>query len=295
MKETRPVFSIVIPTWNGLGLLKKNLPQVAAAAGKRVELVVVDNGSSDGSAAWIKKNFPEAVLIGLSRNYGFGPACNLGMEKANAELVVLLNNDVVPEKDFLKPVQKIFADKRVFAVSLNEPQFSWAAASFEEGFFHHFPGPRTSQTHVSLWGSGGSAVFRREYWRRLGGFDPLYHPFYWEDVDLGFRAWKRGWRVLWEPKAVVHHRHEGTVSRFSPRFVALIKQRNELLFTWKNITDSELTRKHLKALVRKLVAHPGYLKIVLAALVKLPSVLVRRRREKAAAVLSDQQIFTFFK
>ena len=287
-------FSIVIPTWNGLKMLKKNLPQVVAAAGEKVQLVIVDNGSDDGSVDWLKRSYPQAKLISLSCNYGFGPACNLGVEEADSELVVLLNNDVVPEAGFLKPIKIVFDDEKVFAVTFHEPQFSWAGGDFDGGFLNHYPGPKPKARHFSLWASGGSSVFRRIYWRELRGFDPLYHPFYWEDTDLGYRAWKRGWKIYWEPAAIVHHRHESTVSRFSSGYVSRIKQRNHLLFIWKNITDQVLFKRHLGALIKRIITHPGYLRVVLAALIKLPLVVRQRRREMVESIVSDWEVFDIF-
>ncbi|MBN1263834.1 MAG: glycosyltransferase family 2 protein [Candidatus Pacebacteria bacterium] len=290
-------FSIIIPTWNKKNLLKKNLPLVIAAGDKEeVELVVVDNGSIDGSVDFLKKISAETKslkinLLELPRNFGFAYAVNLGAEKARGEFLVLLNNDVVPEKGFLKPVGRVFLDPKVFALSLNEPQFSWAGGEFKNGFLAHKPGEKTKKIHHSLWASGGSGVFRKRIWQELGGFDLLYEPFYWEDVDLSYRAWKRGYRVLWEPEAVVHHLHEASVSRFPKKYVDLIKQRNELLFIWKNITSQKMFSEHKRFLVKRLRGKPGYFKVLLATLIKTPQVLVRRRQEKKAAKLTDEEVF----
>ncbi|MCJ7827965.1 glycosyltransferase family 2 protein [Patescibacteria group bacterium] len=290
-------FSIVITSWNGLSLLKKNLAQVLAAVDKDTELIVVDNGSTDGSVEWIEKNFSksEVRVVSLSRNFGFGPACNLGVDQTSSELVVLLNNDVIPERGFLDSVEESFAEKQVFAVSFHEPGSSWATGKFEKGFFTHSPGPKTKQKHLSLWASGGSAAFRRSYWRELNGFDPLFHPFYWEDTDLGFRAWKRGWTIWWEPRSVVHHRHESTISRLPVRFVTRIKERNELIFLWKNILELRSLGEHLAYLLKRVFSHPGYGLVVFLALLKLPQLVVRRYREEKRAVITSSQVLAKFK
>lgn len=292
------LFSLIIPNWNGKKLLEKNLPSVLTAAKEeRAEIIIIDNGSVDESLHYLQdlaSQNPSFQIIKLPKNYGFSYAVNLGIKKAQGKIVVLLNNDVAPKKDFLFPLKKHFANPQVFAVSLNEPQFSWARGEFKNGFFAHQPGPKTQKTHLSLWASGGSAAFNRKLWLKLGGFDRIYHPFYWEDVDLGYRAWKRGYQVLWEPRSIVHHHHESTVSRFSPKYIDLIKQRNELLFIWKNITSSQLTNEHKKALLKRIIKSPGYLKIFLAALAKLPQVLSRRRQEKKESQLTDEKIFKLF-
>jgi GT2 family glycosyltransferase len=291
-------FSLIIPTWNGRNLLEKNLPKVIAAIEvKKTEIVVIDNGSTDGSAAYLKTLLSSRTmnrLIALKKNFGFSYAVNLGVKKAKGEIVVLLNNDVVPEKNFLSPLKKLFSDPQVFAVSLHEPQFSWARGEFKDGFLFHEPGPKTKKTHPSLWASGGSAAFRKSTWQELGGLDDLYRPFYWEDLDLGYRALKRGYQILWEPGSVVHHRHEATVSRFPKKYVDLIKQRNELLFIWKNITSQKMFFEHKKYLVKRIMKNPGYLKIFLAALAKLNQVIARRQEEIIAAKLTDEEVFKKF-
>ncbi len=83
---------------------------------------------------------------------------------------------------------------------------------------------------------GGSSAFDRAKFLELGGFDSLFHPFYYEDTDLGFRAWKRGWKVLYEPRSIVHHEHRGTIGKkFSPDYIEKVVRGNSLLYCWKNI------------------------------------------------------------
>jgi GT2 family glycosyltransferase len=292
-------FSIIIPTWNGRLLLEKNLPRVLAAVrGQKAEIIIVDDGSTDQTAKFLKNLVFKDLMnqfIELNRNYGFSHACNLGVSKARGEIVVLLNNDVVPERNFLEPLKKDFKNPKIFAVSFHEPQFSWAQAFWQAGFVQHRPGPKTKKACFSFWASGGSAAFRKIIWLELGGFDYLFQPFYWEDVDLCYRAWKRGFQILWEPDSIVHHRHESTISQFSPRYVSLITQRNELLFVWKNIVSPGLFKEHQQALIKRIFKNPGYSRIFLAAMVKLPQVLPQRSQEKREARLKDEEIFELFK
>ncbi len=149
-------FSIIIPNWNGEKLLENNLPAVfRSGAG---QIIVVDNGSEDGSVSLLKNlqvQYPQLKIIFNQKNLGFARAVNQGVKRAENEIVVLLNNDVVPEKDFLKPLEEDFKDPRVFAVSLGEPQWSWAKGKWEKGFVEHESGPKTEITHVFFWASGG--------------------------------------------------------------------------------------------------------------------------------------------
>jgi hypothetical protein len=107
---------------------------------------------------------------------------------------------------------------------------------------------------------------------------------------------KRGWIVLWEPKSHVLHQHESSinVSNFKKTFMNNIKERNYLLWHWKNVTSPSLFRKHIIGLVTRTVLHPGYLKIILLALSKLPILIRMRHREKKETLVSDEDIFAKF-
>lgn len=285
-------FTIIIPNWNGKKLLEKNLPAVLAA--KPDEVIIVDDASSDDSVSFLKEKYPEIKIVQNKKNLGFAKSCNLGVEKAQGDIVVLLNNDVVPESDFLTKTEGDFDDPEVFAVSFNEPQWSWAKIYWKNGFFEHESGFKTDKTHFSGWASGGSSAFRKSTWNELGGFDDLYAPFYWEDIDLSYRAWKRGYKVLWEPKAVVHHKHEGTIGKhFNKDYIDFISSRNQLIFVWKNISDNKLLSQHLKVIIINLI-HIKSVKSLLAALFKLPKIISTKNREKKFQKISDQKIFEQF-
>lgn len=283
--------SVVIPNFNGAKLLGKNLPQVLTA--NPDEVVVVDDASADASAQ-VVQDFTGVKLIQNEKNLGFVKSVNRGVENAKGDVIVLLNNDVVPEKDFLKPVLPYFKNKKIFAVTLAEPQFSWARGEFKNGFIVHSPGPRVEKPHISFWASGGSAAFSRNKWEELDGMDELFHPFYWEDIDLSYRAAKRGWEIWWEPKAVVHHSHGKTIEKyFSAAYIEYISARNQLIFIWKNITDKKMFAGHKKALVAKL-ARGKMLRPFLGALAKFPKILEKRKKEKAESIISDEEIFKKF-
>lgn len=285
--------SVVIPNWKGRKLLEKNLPKVLAT--KPLGVIVVDDASPDDSNDFLRKKYPQVKIVKHKKNLGFAAACNSGVKAANGEIVALFNLDVIPERDALEKILPDFEEEKVFAVSFNEPDWSWARIWWEKGAVEHGPGPRTSKTHITAWASGGSAAFRKELWQALGGFDRLFHPFYWEDIDLSYRAWKAGFKVLWEPKAVVHHKHEEIIGKhFSKKYINFISERNRLLFTWKNITDPKMMFKHGVWLGRRLLTKPGYWKPFLAGLVKLPKLLPRRFKEFKEKELSDEKIFKLF-
>ena len=243
--------SVVIPNWNGRDLLEKYLPSVVAAlAGNSAnELIVVDNGSTDGSADFVRQRFPEARLLAFEQNLGFGGGSNAGMRAANNDIVVLLNSDMRVERDFLAPLLSGFTDSGVFAVScqirFTDPQKRREETGLTQGWWEegglrvrHRIDEEIRELYPCFYGGGGSCAFDRRKFLELGGFDHLLAPFYLEDTDLGYQAWKRGWKVLYQPRSVVYHEHRGTIGkRFTAEQIQAVLHKNFILFAWKNIHE----------------------------------------------------------
>jgi GT2 family glycosyltransferase len=283
--------SVVIPNWQGEKLLEKNLPKVMEIGAD--EVIIVENGSTDGSLELLLTKFPTVKTIINKKNEGFARGVNRGVMEARGDIIILLNTDVIPEKNILKFILPHFEDKDLFAISFNEGNWSWAKGFLRDGLIEHNSGEKTEKTHISFWASGGSAAFHRKKWNDLKGFNLIYEPFYWEDLDLGYRAQKRGWKVLWEPKAKVEHKHEVTVSKHAAaRRKDLIAQRNQILFFWCNISSPSLWGKHIFGMMGRLI-HPGYWKPFIWAILRLPQVLVFRAANKGE-IISDEQILKQF-
>ena len=257
---TNKKLSIIIPNFNGLKNLKKNLPAVLALKSKFIsEIIIVDDASTDGSVEFIRQltslkknsqlvnslinNKITIKLIKNKKNLGFGPAVNKGVRSASGEIVVLLNTDVLPEKNIFQHVLPYFKKKDTFAVGFLEKTkvngkielHGRGKGKLEKGFFLHQKYPDYQTSGFSLWASGGSSAFDRKKWLKLKGFDEIFAPFYWEDVDLGFRAWLKGYKVYFEPKAIVWHYHQkGSIKiHYSKDFIKTISWRNQFLFFWK--------------------------------------------------------------
>lgn len=288
--------SVVIPNFNGEDLLKKNLPYVISAmknlSNNIIEIIVVDDGSSDKSVKLLAEKFPDVRVIKHKINRGFSSSVNMGVRMSKGGLVVLLNTDVVPSENFLSPIFKHFEDEKLFAVSLHEKGFTYAKGSFEAGFIQIGMGEEVNKTHPSLYVSGGSGVFRRSLWMELGGMDEkLLSPFYWEDFDICYRAEKRGYKNIWEPKSIVEHHHESTISKLSKKYVQAVRERNQLLVIWKNIHSKSLIRNHVLGVARRLLRHPGYIRVVFMALRRLKIALRERKKEIKLSIVSDEAIF----
>ncbi len=287
--------SIVIPNWNGQEKLRKNLPEVLKVNGVD-EIIVVDDASSDNSVQIVETEFPKVKLVKRKENGGFATAVNTGFNSASGDLVFLLNSDAVPEKDCVEKVLTHFKKAQVFSVGFNAGG-TWSWAEFKDGFFWHKQSEKAAkEVHETLWASGGSSVFRKDVFKELGGMDELMNPFYEEDVDLGYRARKRGYINLWDPEAKVeHYKQKGVIAEnFTKEYVSKIAQRNQLIFIWKNIHDSQMINAHITALIKMLITHPKYWRIFLSALVKLPKVLEKRKIEKQKAKLTDKEILNQF-
>ena len=309
--------SIIISNWNGKNLLKENLPSVVRAikySGGDYEVIVVDDASSDGSQEFIKKNYPQIKLIELKENKGFGEANNIAILQSKNDIIVLLNNDMSVKKNYFSFITSHFDDENIFAIT---PQInmkdtsrkkiktltsSWA--EFRRGFWHDVDNVEVKDKedcYLSLTAPGGGTAFNKEKFVSLGGFDSLYYPFYYEDTDLSYRAWKRGWKIIYEPRAVVYHRCSQTITtHFGKRPASLVKKRNYYLFIWKNITDRPLILQHLLFLplflLNKLVSgRVTWIKAFFLALKQLKEALVRRRIVKKESVFSDRSILNLFR
>lgn len=291
--------SIIIPNYNGVELLEKYLPSVIKAkqnSKNRIrEIIVVDDASTDESVKLVKDKFPQVKLIKHRENRGFSSSVNTGARAAKGEILVLINSDVKVENDFLVAVISDFKNENVFAISFHEKGYGWATGKFEDGFIVHKSGKGTISVHETFWVNGGSGAFRRDYWMKLGGMDEkLLSPYYWEDVDLCYRALKRGYTLLWEPRSRVFHEHEKTMDKISKGKKSRIQERNQLLFIWKNITSWNLFKKHIVGLIARLSKRPGYARVVIMALLKLDTVRKARQKEKRQAQVSDEAVFSKF-
>lgn len=289
--------SIIIPNYNGYDLLSKNLPSVLSAyknkSNKIFEVIIVDDGSTDNSVDYINKFKNEGIkLIKHTKNRGFSSSVNTGVRSSKGDVVCLLNNDVAPKSDFLEVVLNEFDDKNVFAISLNENSYGPAKGYFDNGYIQIGTKKRVKGSSLSFYVSGGSGLFRKSIWQELSGLDEkLLSPFYWEDIDICYRASKRGYTNLWFSNAMVDHKHESTVSKLPKKIVNRIRERNQLLMLWKNIHSRSLMTKHINGILTRVLKNPGYIIIIFMALFKIGLVIKARQKEIKESYVSDEAVF----
>lgn len=256
--------SVVIPSYNGKKYLQDNLPFVIKMGVN--EIIIVDDSSTDGSAEFVSRIYPNIKLIRHKTNKRFPISVNDGFANATGDIVFLLNQDLKPDKDLVKNTLKHFENKNVFAVTFNENGRSWADGKWIGGMLEFTNGKLDNQLHDSLWPSGGSSAIRRDLWNKFGGFDPIFTPGYFEDLDLGLRAHKEGYKIIWDPKCQVDHLTEGTFPKtFSAKKLQYIKERNYLIAVWKNI-EPKLWPSHIMSLLKRIISGPGYIIPVLWAI-----------------------------
>ena len=299
--------SVVIPNYNGRDLLEKNLPTITKIFFQE-EIIVVDDASNDESATFLKDNFPLTNLIQLKHNGGFANAVNVGIKNSPADIVVLINTDVRLDSDIRSSIVKSFEkESGLFAISFRERSHEngkvvirgRGTIRFKRGLIAHKKAE--SANGASFWASGGSAAFDRKKLVTLGLFDQIYNPFYWEDVDLGWRAWKAGYKIIFDSTIQVDHYHkEGSIKKSASDFrIKRITFRNQLIFFWKNINDIQLWIIHLMWLpILILFAIKGRNFAMIAgfvsAFIKIPQIFMRRISNITESKLTDRGVLKQF-
>ena len=299
--------SVVIPNYNGRQILEKNLPNVIKNC-HGCQIIVVDDGSTDDSVNYLKKVKGIELLI-QPKNMGFAATVNNGVKNASGKLVLLLNSDVTPINGFLNPLAEHFIkNPKLFAVGIADRSHEdgkiilrgRGGAAFRKGLIQHYPLSITAGQ--TLWVSGGSGLFDRQKFLDLQGFDTIYAPFYWEDVDLSYRAHKAGFYCLFEPKSEVDHFHqEGAIrSTKSDKYIRSISYKNQFIFFWKNISEPIYIILHLIYLPYYFVIAaikfdmPFFVGFLKAAL-QIPTMILNYDRQHPVPKLKDTEILKDFR
>jgi GT2 family glycosyltransferase len=298
--------SIVILNWNGLEFLEKCMPSVVKAArvyGHNCEIMVVDNASIDDSADYLKINFPQVKIISLGENLGFAAAMNIGIKEAKYPVVIGLNNDIIADENFILPLTSHFyANGNIFAVAAKmllwdkkTLNFARAVGRFKFGVFRRTFQEPSIPTNT-LYACGGAFAVDKDKFLRLGGFDEDM-IIYWEDLDLCYRAWKQGWKTLYEPRSIIYHKFHGTNAiQYGKNWIRRTSGENYFLFMLKNIHDKTLFYQQILflpilMLISILIGKSHFAKGLLRSLKRWSKFLEKRYIEKNKAILSDREVF----
>ncbi|MEM7308604.1 MAG: glycosyltransferase family 2 protein [Planctomycetota bacterium] len=272
-EEDLPPVSIVILNYNGLRHLKGCFDSLSELdyPSERIEVVLVDNGSSDESVATVKRDHAWVRLIENEKNLGFSAGCNQGARAAEgARTLVFLNNDMRVEPSFVRELVSPIVRGECQATT--GKMLSWDGKRMNSAGggmnFHGIgiqkgyekePGPEHDRPARTLFACGGAMAVDRTVFLEAGGFDEDFFAYY-EDVDLGWRLWVLGHEVHYAPQAVAYHHHSSTSKTFPKETVRLLQVRNPLLACFKNYDDAHLAQVFPAALslaVRRMLLISG--------------------------------------
>ncbi len=256
--------SVVIPSRDGRELLGNMLPALTSQIGSG-EIIVSDNGSTDGTVEWLAQRYPEVRAIRTPTPLSFARAVNLGIEAARFTRTLLLNNDMIVAPGFVAELRSAFervpdlfcATAQIFFPSGVRREETGKAVWRRENprdFPVRCDEPITGEdlTWV-LYGSGGCSLFDTAKLRAIGAVSEAYDPAYVEDLDLGYRAWKRGWPSVFCAAAQVEHRHRATTSRYyTPAEIDTFVERNYLRFLIHAVSSPALFRRLWLEAIRRL-------------------------------------------
>jgi len=300
------MISVVIPVYKNTHLfltnLKKNLPYL-----KKWEIIIVNDDPEKSIKNEIKQIKRKNIfLIENKKNLGFGQSVNMGAKKAKGKFLLLLNSDtVLKNESYLFGLKYFKNNPYLFAISFAQKEEDGEIVGkniiyFKNGLFHH---QKANDLIFGKngWAEGGACLIDKKKFDFLGGFDPLFTPFYWEDVDLSYRAWKAGFEILFVPKILVIHHHQSTIGKyFSLKEIKSIAFRNQLIFTFKNISDLDFYLQFFFFFLKNffqflilfdftnLLAIFGFLKRI----IKILKVKIDQQR---IYKIKDREVLTYFK
>ena len=239
--------AVLVLNWNGLELLRSFLPSWVKFTPEEADLIIIDNGSTDGSVAFVREHYPEVKLVAFSENYGFAAGYNKAIAELDYKTVVLLNSDVELSDGWLRePLELLASDPSITAVqptiraqrSPQDFEYAGAAGGYIDSLGYPFCRGRIlsvleqDQGQYStpadlFWASGACLIIRRAAYLEAGGLDPVFFA-HQEEIDLCWRLLARGGRIVYAPSATVYHVGGASLSAESPRKVFL-NFRNNLL------------------------------------------------------------------
>jgi len=304
----KPEITLIITNWNGSKLLRECLPTVLEAVRfdrhHCYEVMVIDDCSNDNSLGILADEFPEVRTEQTPQNLGFQEANNYAVKLAESKIVMPMNNDIKLDPKALHYLAQHFDNKDIFAVSgkifaFDQTTFLYGnrGGYFQKGHFHLYEKPPEDDSQT-LFACGGAFMVNRQKYLDLGGFDSMYHPLYYEEIDLSYRALKRGWKVHYEPQSIAYHKVQATITRQEKlRRISLISARNNYLFVWKNILDRSMTLTFLFYIPLFLLRDLFRLKsrfwvAFYMALKRLPRALRGRSIEQSDVLYSDREILS---
>lgn len=250
-----PLITVSIVNLNGSNYLKDCLESLKKLnyPTEKIEIIIVDNGSNDDSVEFVRNNYPEVKLICNNGNLGFAKANNQAAAEAKGDYVAFLNNDTKVDENWLiellRPVygsdEIICSGSKVLSFDGKSIDFAGGMINFEaKGFQIDYGRPKEKDNHnierFLPFVNGGAMLVKRDVFLNSGGFDEDFFAYY-EDVDLGWRLWVLGYKVVFAPDSIIYHMHHGTSKAFSDDKLRYLKERNALISLYKNYGEQSLS------------------------------------------------------
>jgi GT2 family glycosyltransferase len=269
--------SVIIPNYNGKHLLEENLPYVFSALETSkisdFEIIISDDHSADDSVVFLQKNYPTIKVIQSQVNKGFSGNTNTGIRSATKDLVLILNTDVQLTNEYFVHQLPLFNQQDTFGVmgkiigltsdkiqdGAKYPNYTFADIKGTANYIN-----QNKTTLYSLFMSGANALIDRKKLLEIGCFNEIYNPYYSEDLDLGIRAWRLGYKIYFEERSVCLHPNSATIKKEPSHKVRVIAKRNKMYLHYLHLNGIELlyflTKVTLKSLFRALALDGNYLK-----------------------------------
>ncbi|MFC2084423.1 glycosyltransferase family 2 protein [Bacteroidota bacterium] len=297
---------IYILNYNGKHLLSDCLPsiiQAVEARGNIDEMLLIDNASTDDSIEFMKHTYSQIKIIEKKEN-NFLFSINEEIDKSNKDYFIFLNNDIRVDIGFITPLLEWFDDDQIFATT--SKIYDWEGRylqtgkrfiSFKKYTFNSWYDFDIQYSCHTLFASGGASAYDRKKFIKLGGFDELFKPFYIEDVDISYRAWKAGYKIVYSPESVIYHKGRATIEKhYRSKEIDKVFLKNTLIFIWKNITDIEFFALHLMLIPYRLVrvtltSPPALSYKYFKTILTFPYIYMKRIQTRKQFKLSDRETF----
>jgi len=319
-----PRVSIIIPHWNGVDILSECLSSLKKCTYPEIEIIVVDNASTDGSPEWIQKNHPDVKLLQCEQNFGYAGGCNRGVDSASGDYLLFLNNDTIHEPDWIEPlVNTLQGDLTIGAVQpkilnyFERDLFDYAGGSGGAIDILCFPfargrlfltrerdeGQYDDETQI-FWASGTAVLMKKSLFEKVDGFDELFFA-HQEEIDMQWKLQLMGYRIFVNPRSVIYHKNALTLDMHSPR-KKYLNHRNSLIMMLSNY-NLPLTlylfpiRLFLEfvamvyAITLRDLDHVGAIMKSLLWIISHPGFIFRKRQKtKDIRKLKDREILPIF-
>ncbi len=290
---------IIVLNYNGKDLLERFLPSLIVSAKSSrfpCKVTVLDNASTDDSVDYVRKNFPEASVV-VSKENKVLCSYNEAVRHMDEDVVILINNDMKTEPNFVDPLLEVFLEKQdaFFVATSGDCSIArerWGII----GADITYPGVSAFQEQTGYAFSAGVGAFDRKKFIELNGYDEIYLPGLYEDVDLCYRGWKMGWKGYYQPASRKYHIGSASMSkRFTQTQLQALAFRNGILFMAKNISDPSLLTKFIFCLMLRLAGAVllnkwFFIHGFMEALQRLPQAFRSRRQNINKGLYKDREL-----